>query len=1227
MTGLNVQVSAIRDPGDAFTDSGEAGNSFVKISDVAVGADGVVYVSTFTGGFFTVYDSQNGGQTFAPPSIGAFGGDYQGNPFDYTQTQVLPDATLDNFRTLPTREIAADPTHPGVVYAVAESSLDKLSAGGANAQGIVFAVSTDYGQSWSSDFTVGAEPSPLANLTPAQINDGYIPVLNDDNAGQDPSFAASAQDQVVSHQAMPSISVSPQGVITVIWYDTRTDPSGTNVEVWGTVSTDGGQHFSANFPVSNASFNPNAGAFTDATGNQDFYLGDQIGVAAADGTAYAVWTDAHDSTQQILSGAIPLSPLAQAPADRFGPNFTLATATNLGVLSAEKIVPRLNLLPGQASEWFSLQAGATGELSVSVASASAPDLQVVLTDAAGTVLPAAVTNVVDASGAVVGTALVAPSVSGETYFIHVFGQSDAGIGYTLTAGVLTADLGSPVEGIRADTVTAGSQNLYRLTVAVTGTLQVAVHGYYIEGTGLAVKILGADGQQVLASSLESLTAADPDAQFSLPVVAGQVVFVQVSALDASSFAAFSLQFTNLDQNESVAAPGTQVDGAFGDSRSVPVAVLANQDYAITAPADGTPLQITFSASGGYSGTLKVRVLNTAETALVAGNQFVASGGSAFFDLSAVAPGQTVYVRVSGVGLLPGDEADYTIAGDQVEGSTSPDSRSLVPLPSLPNQDYAVTPEFTGTMNVTVTTSGGYAGSLKVRILNTAETALLPGGGTQLLASGQSGEFSVPVTAGQAIFIRVSGVGVDAGDQANFTFQLANLDAAASSGATTLFFPTTGDPSSLAVAALAGSGAPLDLLATTTDGGDFVNVLTGNGDGTFQPENQYPVGPGQNSNLYPGERQIAVANLTGGSAPDVIVPNFNAAGISVLLGTGAGGFQPQRQFDAVANPTYVVTGDFNNDGKTDAAALQSFTNGGQDARLVIMLGNGDGTFQPPIAYPTVLTTTGSMVVGNFNDADPQQEDIILFSANQPLAQIFLSNGDGTFRNGGTIVTGEGAIAAAAVNLGNGQVDLVTTGANTGKVYVMLGNGDGTFQPAVAYTAMTPPPGVDVEVTGLAVVDFGSAPAAGSTVPGAAPTRQPRPRRHRRPAHRRRRRRSNHAARQRRRHVRRSRGPRHRRLCGHDRRRRLRQRRHRPGGHGQGGHHRHLRHAAGHRAEHHAANRPRPRQRPSFDYASPRPSSPPIRTPTSPTRCRPRPPPAPGRKSSISPPSSRTPPAPA
>ena len=138
--------------------------------------------------------------------------------------------------------------------------------------------------------------------------------------------------------------------------------------------------------------------------------------------------------------------LPQTPADRFGPNYTLATATNLGGLSAQKIVPRLNLLPGQADEWFSLQAGATGELSVSVAAADASDLQVVLTDAAGNVLPAAITNVVDASGDIVGAALIAPSVSGQTYFIHVFGQSDAGIGYTLTAGVLTADLGTQVEG-------------------------------------------------------------------------------------------------------------------------------------------------------------------------------------------------------------------------------------------------------------------------------------------------------------------------------------------------------------------------------------------------------------------------------------------------------------------------------------------------------------------------------------------------------------------------------------------------------------------------------------------------------------------------------------------------------------------------------------------------------------------------------------------------------------
>jgi hypothetical protein len=461
----------------------------------------------------------------------------------------VADPTLDNFRTLSTRQIAADPTRPGYLYAVAESALDKVPAGGSAANGIVFAVSTDYGESWTSNFTVGSEPSQLTGLTPDQINQAWLPVLNDDNNGEDPAFAASLQNQVVSHQAIPSITVSPKGVISVIWYDTRSDPANHNIQVWGTESTDGGQHFSANFAVTNTSFDPNPGAFTAGNGSTSFYLGDQIGVAAANGTAYAVWTDTRNGSQHIFANSFALFPAPQPPADRFSPNFTRLTATDLGQVTVQQVVPNLNLLPGSANEWFKLQAGATGVLSVTVtASAPGGTLQAELTDASGNVLPAVVTDIVDGSGAVVGKELANPSVAGQTYYVHVFGTSDAGINCTLTAADLTADFGTQVQKSRSDTLAAGSQNVYRLAAGVTGSLVVNLSAASdVVGAGLVVQILSADGQTVLATSATAL--AGTGQQVSIPISQGQAVLIQVSGADASSAGDFTLQMTNLDQFE------------------------------------------------------------------------------------------------------------------------------------------------------------------------------------------------------------------------------------------------------------------------------------------------------------------------------------------------------------------------------------------------------------------------------------------------------------------------------------------------------------------------------------------------------------------------------------------------------------------------------------------------------------------------------------------------------
>ena len=155
-------VSAIKD-----TNFGNNFSVFPRLSTVTVGPDHTVYVSAFIGGEFEVFSAQHGGFSTSSNSVSDFTppnwATQQGFPFG-EGVLVLNDSALDDFQTLALREVVADPNHVGVLSAVApvlgfnqSPSNNPLAA-----DGIVFAVSRDFGQSWVSDFTVGSETNPLA---------------------------------------------------------------------------------------------------------------------------------------------------------------------------------------------------------------------------------------------------------------------------------------------------------------------------------------------------------------------------------------------------------------------------------------------------------------------------------------------------------------------------------------------------------------------------------------------------------------------------------------------------------------------------------------------------------------------------------------------------------------------------------------------------------------------------------------------------------------------------------------------------------------------------------------------------------------------------------------------------------------------------------------------------------------------------------------------------------
>jgi hypothetical protein len=226
---------------------------------------------------------------------------------------------------------------------------------------------------------------------------------------------------------------------------------------------------------------------------------------------------------------------------------------------------------------------------------------------------------------------------------------------------------------------------------------------------------------------------------------------------------------------------------------------------------------------------------------------------------------------------------------------------------------------------------------------------------------------------------------------------------------------------------------LDLAATN---GGVVSVLLGNGDGTFQPQVDYPVGGN-------GATGVAVGDFNGDGKPDLVVAT--EANISVLFGKGDGTFQPHVEYSAGINPYAVAVADFNGDGKLDLAVADAGS-----GTVSVLLGNGDGTFQPYEPYPTGPEGE-SVAVGDFN-GDGKLDLAVATSYATDEVSVLLGNGDGTFQ---PYVEYAALWEPDAVRVGDfngdGKLDLAVASFGFNMVSVLLGNGDGTFQPHVDYVA--------------------------------------------------------------------------------------------------------------------------------------------------------------------------------
>ena len=186
---------------------------------------------------------------------------------------------------------------------------------------------------------------------------------------------------------------------------------------------------------------------------------------------------------------------------------------------------------------------------------------------------------------------------------------------------------------------------------------------------------------------------------------------------------------------------------------------------------------------------------------------------------------------------------------------------------------------------------------------------------------------------------------------------------------------------------------LDAITTDILAGDL-NVTFGDGEGHLYGGKRLLVGGVQSTYI------VAVADVNGDGVSDIV--GTTNSGIFVILGKGSRRFAKAVTFGSGGQSPYgIAVGDLNHDGIPDLIVANYGTEqNGDYGNVAVLLGKGNGSFDPPVRYP----------IGKYEDP------------------FWLALGDF-----------------------NGNLGVAVTTQNSNAVHVLLGRGDGTLSPPRSFPA--------------------------------------------------------------------------------------------------------------------------------------------------------------------------------
>ena len=234
----------------------------------------------------------------------------------------------------------------------------------------------------------------------------------------------------------------------------------------------------------------------------------------------------------------------------------------------------------------------------------------------------------------------------------------------------------------------------------------------------------------------------------------------------------------------------------------------------------------------------------------------------------------------------------------------------------------------------------------------------------------------------------------------------------------------------------------------------LKILLGIGDGTFSTLPDWPIGV--------ASRSLVVEDLNGDAIPDVVSAHIGSSAsllsnrIMVSLGNGDGTFMPPVAYSVGAfSPIYVRLGDVNGDGIIDAVTANYDSGTFTPGSLSILSGNSDGTFSNVQIVPLPVKP----ITVDLSDINNDGELDFIVSTNSALNPVMtvLNGADNSFSDPASVAlphSPNGSFFSIAKDMdGDGNMDLVVGSRDgppgSGRISVVPGAGDGRFLPGTNY----------------------------------------------------------------------------------------------------------------------------------------------------------------------------------